>query len=128
MFEGLNYEYRSHVETMYSRGLDCLFTKTSDKIWDFFEYLAHDTWEYDNTRETFSHPFPDLYMMYTAQLDENQFEGISYAHYHTPCAYISCDYCDSFDHDVDTCPLLSRPYKLEALAAFNREIYLQSLL
>jgi len=24
-------------------GLDYLFTKTLDEIWDFFEYLAHDT-------------------------------------------------------------------------------------
>jgi len=44
--------------------LDYLFTKTFDEIWDLFEYLAHDTWEYDNARETFSHTSLDTYMMH----------------------------------------------------------------
>jgi len=105
-----------------------LFTKTSDEIWDFFEYLAHDTWEYDNANETFSHPIPDPYMMHATPVDEIQIGGICYEDSHTPCAPISCYYCDSFDHDVDTYPLLRRPHRLEALASFNREIYLQSLL
>jgi len=29
-----------------------------------FEYLAHDTWEYDNAIETFSQPIPYSYFMY----------------------------------------------------------------
>lgn len=57
IFEGFNDEYRGHVKTIYPEGLHYLFTKTPDEICDFFEYLAHDTWEYDNARETFSHPF-----------------------------------------------------------------------
>ena len=32
IFEGLNYEYRDHVETMYPEGLDCLFSKTQDDV------------------------------------------------------------------------------------------------
>ena len=60
IFEGLNDEYMGLVETMYPRGLDYLFTKTPDEIWDFFEYLAHDTWEYDNARGTFSSPLSTL--------------------------------------------------------------------
>lgn len=67
-------------------------------------------------------------MMYATSLHESQIEGISYEHSHTPCALVSCDYCDSFGHDVDTCPLLGGPHRLGALVAFNREIYLQSLL
>ena len=66
--------------------------------------------------------------MHAISLDKSQFGGISYCHSHTPCAPISCDSFDSFGHDVDTCPLLSRPHRLDALAAFNRDIYLQSLL
>ena len=50
--EGLSDKYRGHVKTMYSGGLGCLFTKAPDEIWNFFEYLAHDTWEYDHARET----------------------------------------------------------------------------
>ena len=63
--------------------------------------------------------------MHATPPDESQFKGISYGHSHAPCESASYDYCDSFDHDVDTCPLLGRPHRLEALAAFNREIYLQ---
>ena len=129
IFVGVNEEYRGHVKTMYPRGLGCLFTKTIDEIWDFFfEYLADDTWEYENARETFNLPSPDPYVVHATPFDKSQFEGISYEHSHTPSAPISYDYCYSFDHDVDTFPLLSRPHRLQALAAFNREFYLQSLL
>lgn len=105
-----------------------MFTSTPDEIWDFFEYFAHETWEYENARETFSHPIPDPYMMCVAPLDESQFGGISYEHSHIPCVSISCDYCDSFDHDIDSCSLLGRPHILVALATLNRELYLHSLL
>ena len=43
IFKGLNDEYYGQVEIMYPGGLGCLFTKTPDKIQDFFEYFAHDT-------------------------------------------------------------------------------------
>ena len=56
---------------MYPGGWGCLFTDTLDKIWSFFEYLAHDTWEYENARETFSLLIPDPYMMHVALLDES---------------------------------------------------------
>jgi len=108
--------------------LGCLFTKTRHKIWDFFEYLAHNTSEYDNARETYSFPSSNPYMMQATPLFESQSDGIAYEHSHAPCALMSCDYCDAFDHDIDKCPLLGRPHILDALAPFNREIYLQSLL
>jgi len=44
----------------------------------FLKYLAHDTQEYDNARETSSHPIPDPYVMHVIPLDENLFGGISY--------------------------------------------------
>jgi len=113
---------------IYHRGLECLFSKTPDAIWDFFEYWARDTWQCDNARETFSHPIPDPYVMHIIPLDESQFGAISYRHPHTPYAPPSCDYCDFFDHDVDSRLLLGRPHRLEALAAFNRKLYLHNLL
>lgn len=67
-------------------------------------------------------------MMHATPLFESQIESISYEYSYAPCAPISCDYCDAFDHDVDTCPLFGRPHRLEALAALNREIYFRSLL
>ena len=44
IFEGLSDEYWGYIETMYPEGLGCLFDNTSNDIWDFFEYLAHETW------------------------------------------------------------------------------------
>jgi len=96
IFVGLNEEYRGHVKTMYPRDLGCLFTKTIDEIWDFFEYFAHDSWEYENARETFILPISDLHVMHATPLDKSQFEGISYEHSHTPCSPVSYDYCYSF--------------------------------
>jgi len=61
--------------------------------------------------------------MYVTSLDESQFGDISYEHDDTPCVPISCDYCDSLDHDVDSCPQLGRPHRLDALVTFNRELF-----
>ena len=66
--------------------------------------------------------------MHSLPLDEDQFGGISYEYSHTPYDLVLCDYCDSFDHDVDTCPLLGRPHRLETLASLNRELHLRCLL
>ena len=127
-FEGLDDEYRGHVEIIYPGALGYLSTRTSDEIWDFFECLAHEIWEYENARETFSHPTSSPYVRHARPLDKSQFRRICYEHFHTPCGHVSCDYCDSFDHDVNTCPLLGRPHRLEALATLNRELYLHSSL
>jgi len=72
---GLDEEYWVHVRTRYLGGLGCLFTNTPNEIWDFLEYLAHDTWEYNNAKETFSHTILDPYMMHSISLDESQFGG-----------------------------------------------------
>ena len=66
--------------------------------------------------------------MHGTSLYESQIGGISYEHSHTLCVPVSCDYCDFIDHDVNTCPLLGRPHRIEELATFNREICLQNLL
>ena len=108
-------------------GLGYLFTKTPNEIWNFFEYLAHNTWEYENARETFSCPSPDPYIMHAKPLFESQIESISYEHSHAPCAPVSCDYCYSFDYDIDTYLSLSRQDRLEALATligrFTYKVY-----
>ena len=66
--------------------------------------------------------------MHVTPLDESQFVSISYEYSHTTYVPVSCDYYDSFDYNVDTCPLLGRSKRLEALTVFNRELYLHSLL
>jgi len=85
-----------------------LFVRAPDEIWNFYEYWTHEIWKYENIREVISHPIPNPYMMHVIQLDENQFGEISYEYSHTLYVPISCDYCDLFDHDVDTCLLLGR--------------------
>ena len=92
-----------------------MFSRILDEVWDFFEYLAHKTWEYDNARVAFSYLIPDLCVMHATPLDKSQFGVTSYEHSHTPCVPISCDYYDSFYYDVDTCPLLGRPHRLGSL-------------
>jgi len=47
IFESLNDEYRGLVETVYREGLDCLFTRTPDEVWNFFEKLAWDTYAFE---------------------------------------------------------------------------------
>jgi len=42
-------------------------------ISNFFEYLAHNTWEYENAGGIFSHAILDPYVMHATPLDESQF-------------------------------------------------------
>ena len=64
IFDGLNNDYRGHVETMYPKGLACLLARAPNEIWDSVEYLAHAIWEYDNASETIGQPITDPYMMH----------------------------------------------------------------
>ena len=67
---------------------DIYLLRLADEIWNFFNYLAHETQENENARETFSHPIPYPFMMHAALLDESHFAYISYEHSHTPCVPI----------------------------------------
>ena len=71
IFEGVNDEHQGHIKTMYPGGLECSFTKAADEMLDFFEYLAHDTQEYDNARESLSRSIPNHYVMHTTRLHES---------------------------------------------------------
>jgi len=44
---GLNAEFRGHIKSMCLRGFQDLLFKTPDEVWDFFEYLAGETWEFE---------------------------------------------------------------------------------
>jgi len=60
-----------NIGVMLRGGSGYLFIKTPDEIWNFFGYLAYDTWEYDKAREIFSHPIPDPYMVHATSLNES---------------------------------------------------------
>lgn len=102
-FEGLKYEYLGYVDTIYIWGLGCFFAKSPKETWDFFEYLAHDTWEYENAKGTFSHHILDFYEIHLKPLDESKFRN-TLKPFYTPCAHVSCDYCYSSKQDVDSSP------------------------
>lgn len=84
IYEGLNTEFRDHVQSMYPGGFWALFSKSPDEVWDFFEYLAHETWEYEQACATYF--FPDFHDL------------------HACVAPIVCCYCQSCDHEVNSCP------------------------
>jgi len=89
--------------------------------------LSHDAWEYENAKAILSHHIPEHYVVHATPLGESQFRAASYGHPHTPCTPISCNYCYSFNYDVDSYSLLGRTYRLEALTTFNTELHLHNL-
>jgi len=99
---GLNSEFRGHVESIYPRGLLWLLTKTQDEVWDFFENLAWDNYEFEQAKVTIGYP-----------TYESDFHANPYHHdhcidsYDPSHAYVSpilCDCCESSDHAAYTCP------------------------
>jgi len=56
---GLNAEFRGHVEFMCLSGFRDLLSKAPYEVWDFFEYLAWDTWEFDQAEEALDHSSSD---------------------------------------------------------------------
>jgi len=100
---GLNVESTSYVESICSRGLIELLSKTQDEAWDFFEKLAWKTCVFGHANETFR------YLIHR----EYDFQANSYASDHfmnsnDPYCYymphVLCDYCESSYHDAHTCP------------------------
>ena len=54
---GLNVEFRVHVESMCLGGFRGFLSKTSNEVWDFFEYLGGNTWEFDQAKEALVYSF-----------------------------------------------------------------------
>ena len=53
---GLNSEFHGHVESIYPGDLLGLLSRTQDEVWDFFEKLAWDTYEFEQARGTLKYP------------------------------------------------------------------------
>ena len=66
-----NDEYQDHVETIYSKGLGYLFTRTLNEVWDFIKYFAYYTCEYDNAGGIFRQPIPDPYVIHATLSHES---------------------------------------------------------
>ena len=95
---GLNSEFRGHVEPIYLGGLLGLLTRTQDEIWDFFENLAWDNYEFEQARWTLGYPTHES--AFHAHPYHQDFYESSHA-YEPP---ILCDYCKSSDHAAYICP------------------------
>ena len=61
---GLKAEFRGHVKSMCLGGFRGLLSKTPDEVWDFFEHLAWETWEFDQAKEALVQSSSDPYGYY----------------------------------------------------------------
>ena len=53
---GLNSKFRGHVESMCPGGLLGLLSKTQDEVWDFFENLGLETYEFEQAKMNLKYP------------------------------------------------------------------------
>ena len=100
VLEGITHETQATLESMCYGGLCSL---NVDDMWDLFESLASYQWKCECASESFMYPSPPPYDLHTQSSCVDQFRdaydhGSSYPH-------DVCSYCQSFDHDVDSCPL-----------------------
>ena len=58
---GLNAKFRAHVESMCLGSFQGLLSKTPNEVRNFFEYLARETWEFEQAREALIHSSFDPY-------------------------------------------------------------------
>ena len=100
---GLNSEFKGHVKTMCQGGLLGLLSKTQEEVWDFFEYLAWDTYEFKQAK---------MNLKYHTH-DESALDADPYSRGHLIDSHGSsydsvppmwCDYCKSSTHDACSCP------------------------
>ena len=99
----LKFESRGYVESMYPRGLLALLSRTQEEVWDFFEKLAWDTYEFEQARNTLGYPTPGESVFPISSYPQVHFID-SHDPSHSYFAHVLCYYCESSDHDVQTCP------------------------
>jgi len=103
IFEGLNDEYRHHVEIIYPGDMDCLFTKTQDEVWDFFKKLAWDTYKFEQARNIFGYPtHSESVFPFSPCLHDPFIDSDDPSHPYLPS--ILCNYCESSDRTTCHCP------------------------
>jgi len=73
-----------------------------DDMWDLLEYLASYHWKYECANESFACPSPPPYDSHTQSPCVDQFRDACDQYSSYPLN--ACSYCQSFDHDVNSCP------------------------
>ena len=61
----LNAEFRGHIKSMCFGSFQGLLSKTPYEVWDFFEYLARETWEFKQAQEALVHSSSDPYVYHS---------------------------------------------------------------
>jgi len=85
VLEGITPDTRAILESMCYGGLH---SSAVDDMWDLFESLAWHQWQYDDARDSYHH----------------------YSYY----PYVLFSFCQSFDHDVHSCPYYDISYECHA--------------
>ena len=109
---GLNSEFKGHVESMCPGGLVGLLSKTQDEVWDFFENLGWETYEFEQANQFSGYPTSDEYAFYANPSPPDHFLN-SYDPSYSYMPPVLCDYCESPSHDVSTCPYRATCARLE---------------
>ena len=110
---------RSYIDSIFPAGFIELLSKTQNKVWDFFEKLAWETYAFEQANEPFRYPTHGEYDFHANSYPSDRFVN-SYNSYDYYMAPVLCDYCESPDHDAYTC--LYRDYLDATCASFEKKI------
>ena len=99
---GVNAEFRGIVESMCSGCLLGLLSRSQDEVWDFFERLAWDTYEFEQAKMNLKYPTHAESTFYANPSPQNHFLN-PYDPSQSYMPPVLCDYCESPYHDVSTC-------------------------
>jgi len=99
VFEKITHENRATLESMCYSALCSL---NVDDICDLFESLASYQWQYEFASESFACPSPPPYDLHAQSPSVDQIRDA--CDHYSSYPLDLCFYCQSFDHDVNSCP------------------------
>jgi len=87
---GLNFESRGYVKSICHGDLLGVLSRTQDEVWDFFEKLAWDTYEFEQPESTLRYPTQGKYASYANTYHQDHFNSHdpSYTYVFLSCAII----------------------------------------
>ena len=100
---GLNSVSRGYVESICPGGILGLSTRTQDEVWDFFEKLAWDTYEFEQAKNNFGYLTPNECVFHANPCPHDRFTN-SHDPSYSCASPVLCEYYDSSDHDACNCP------------------------
>ena len=119
ILEGLNFESKSYIRSIFPGGLRELISKTPNEVWDVFEKVAWETYTIDQAKQSVRSPSHEEYNFQANFYPSDHFMN-SYDSFHSYMPPVLCDYCESPDHDASACPY--RDYIDATYASFEKKI------